>query len=85
MATFNVQLPDFFNSETVALRAYVNDAPVGVHDIILGTHVCQQQRLVHWDDLSMVVKDRGTINKTMLNAVNKDDGLPIFCNKQLNF
>jgi hypothetical protein len=86
MATFKVQLPDFCNSKTITLRAYVDDAPVGVHDIILGTRVCQQlglifdfkQRLVHCDELSMVMKERGTINKATLNAIDNDDGLPLF-------
>jgi hypothetical protein len=86
MATLKVQLPDFCNSKTITLHAYVDDAPVGVHDIILGTHVCQQlglifdfkHRLVHWDELSMVMKEHGTINKAMLNAVDNDDSLLLF-------
>jgi hypothetical protein len=86
MATFKVQLPDFCNSKTITLRAYIDDAPVGVHDIILGTCVCQQlglifdfkHRLVHWDELSMVMKERGTIIKAMLNAIDNNDGLPLF-------
>jgi hypothetical protein len=81
MAMFKVQLPDFCNSKTVALHAYVDDAPVGVHEFILGTCVCQQlglifdfkQCFIHWDDLSMVMKERGTINKAMMNAVDNDD------------
>jgi hypothetical protein len=46
MATFKVQRPNFCNSKTIELRAYVDDAPVGIHDIILGTRVCQQLELI---------------------------------------
>jgi hypothetical protein len=54
MATFKVQLPDFCNSKTITLRAYVDDDPVGVHDIILGTRVFQQLGLI-FDFLSIVL------------------------------
>jgi hypothetical protein len=86
MATFKFQLPDFRNCKTNTLCAYVHDVPVSVHDIILGARVCQQQglhfdfkqHLVHWDELSMVMKERRTINKATLNAIDNDDGLPLF-------
>jgi transposase InsO family protein len=86
MATFTVQLPDFCNSKTISLRAYVENSPVGVHDIVMGTRVCQQlglifdfkRQVVHWDELSMTMKQRGTITKETLNSIDDDQQLPAF-------
>jgi hypothetical protein len=75
MATFDIQLPDFCNSKTITLRAYVDEAPVGIHDIVMGTRVCQQlglnfdfkRYIVHWDDFTMPMNPRGTLNTELLN------------------
>jgi hypothetical protein len=36
IAFFDIKLPDFYNSRTISIRAYVEEETVGHHDIILG-------------------------------------------------
>ena len=86
IATFDIQLPDFCSSKTGTLRAYVEKAPIGIHDIVMGTRVCQQlglifdfkRQVVHWDNLSMTMKLRGTYHKETLNSIDDDQELPTF-------
>ncbi len=87
LAKFDVKLPDFCNTKTISIRAYVDENPVGRHDIIFGTRVCQQlglvfdfkHKLVTWDDISIPMKQRGSIDRESLNTIdNEDKDLPPF-------
>ncbi len=90
LAKFDIKLPDFCYSKTISIRAYVDENPVGRHDIIFGTRVCQQlglifdfkRKLVTWDNLTIPMKQRGSIDKETLNNIdNEDKDLPKFMQK----
>jgi hypothetical protein len=46
IAFFDIKLPDFYNSRTISIRAYVEEDAVGRHDIILGIRFTQQLELL---------------------------------------
>ena len=79
---------DFYNSRTVDVQAYVEDEVVGQHDIVLGIKFIQQLGLildfqsqtVSWDEISIPMRLRGTIQPEELNVV--EDDMPNILKKQ---
>ena len=61
VSLFDIKLPDFCNSCSISIRAYIEEDTVGHHDIVLGLHFIQQLGLifdfkccaVSWDKVSI--------------------------------
>jgi hypothetical protein len=44
LATFHIKLPDFGSCHSITIQAYVEDASIGCHDIVLGLCFIQQPK-----------------------------------------
>eukprot|EP00957_Ditylum_brightwellii_P193636 14745388-Ditylum_brightwellii.AAC.1 len=66
IAIFLVKIPEFCQSKTVTIKAYVEDNANGRHNLILGIKYCSllglkfdfTKKLVTWDDISLQMKRR---------------------------
>jgi hypothetical protein len=78
VAFFNIQLPDFCHSRSISIKAYVEEESIGRHDIVLGTRFILQLGLVfdfkrcavYWDELSIPMRNKGSITPEELTTVN---------------
>ena len=69
VALFDINLPDFCNSRSISIRAYIEEEAVGRHDIVLGLHFIQQLGLIFdfkrcavtWDEVSIPMRQKGSI------------------------
>ena len=81
VATFDIKLPDFCNSCSISIRAYIEEDAVGRHDIVLGLHFIQQLGLIFdfkrcavtWDEISIPMRQKGSITLEELTAVDIHD------------
>jgi hypothetical protein len=70
----NIKLPDFYNSRTVTVKAYMEEESIGRHDIILGVRFIQQLGLtfdfkrntVIWDEITIPMRQMGSIKANEL-------------------
>jgi predicted aspartyl protease len=80
IAHFAIKLPNFYNSRTVDIQAYVEDEAVGQHDIVLGIKFIQQLglifdfhcRIVSWDEISIPMRQKGSIPPEELFFIEDD-------------
>jgi hypothetical protein len=64
IALLDIKLPDFYNSRTATIQAYVEDEVMGHHDIIFGVRFIQQLGLifdfkrntVSWDEITIPMR-----------------------------
>jgi hypothetical protein len=78
IALLDMKLPDFYNSQTVTIQAYVEDKIVGRHDIIFGVRFIQQlglifdfkQNTVCWDKITIPMRPLGSFNTDELTAID---------------
>jgi predicted aspartyl protease len=83
IAHFTIKLPDFFNSKTIDIEAFVEDSVVGRHDFVLGVKFIQQlglifdfqKHIVSWDEISIPMRQTGTIKPEELTTVSQNDSL----------
>jgi hypothetical protein len=81
VATFDIKLPDFCSSCSITIQAYVEDASIGWHDIVLELRFIQQLGLifdfkhyiVSWDDISAPMKKLGRITPDELTFIDPQD------------
>ena len=81
IALFDIKLPDFYNSRTVSIRAYVEEEAVGRHDIILGIRFIQQLGLIFdfkrhavvWDEITIPMRQMGSIKPEELTTIDNSD------------
>lgn len=89
VATFTIKLPDFTSARELNVTAYVEDMAQGRHDIVLGRSVCKQlglkfdfkQETVTWDDITIPMKQKGTLSRQINFVDNQDAELPTFMQK----
>jgi hypothetical protein len=81
VALLNIKLPDFYNSCTVTVEAYVEEESIGRHDIILGVRFIQQLGLIFdfkrstviWDEITIPMRQMGSIKANELTSMDKPD------------
>jgi hypothetical protein len=81
VALLNIKLPDFYNSRTVTVEAYVEEETIGRHDIILGVRFIQQLGLIFdfkrntviWDEITIPMRQMGSIEANELISIDKTD------------
>jgi ribosomal protein L11 len=81
IATFEIKLPDFCTSRSVTIQAYVEDASIGRHDIVLGLCFVKdlglifdfKHYIVSWDDISAPMKKLGEILPEELSFIDPQD------------
>jgi hypothetical protein len=74
------KLPNFYNSSTVEIQAYVKDEVVGQHEIVLEIKFIQQLglifdyhcRIVSWDEISIPMGQKGSIPPEELFIIEDD-------------
>jgi hypothetical protein len=89
VALLNIKLPDFYNSCTVTVEAYVEEESIGRHDIILGVRFIQQLDLiidfkrntVIWDEITIPMRQMGSIKANELTSIDKHDSDLHLCKK----
>ena len=77
IALFDIKLPDFYNSRTVSIQAYVKEDVVGRHDIILGVRFIKELGLIFdfkrntviWDEITLPMRHMGSITPKELTTV----------------
>ncbi len=89
-AIFTIKLPCFTSAKEIKIRAFVEDGAQGRHDIILGRTVCKQLGLkfdfqldtVTWDDKTISMLKKGSLNPHSINNIDSQDvTLPQFMQK----
>ena len=90
-AIFTIKLPSFTSAKEIKIRAFVEDGAQGRHDIILGCTVCKQLGLkfdfqldtVTWDDKTISMLKKGSLNPQSINNIDSQDvTLPQFMQKE---
>ena len=69
IVTFKIKLPDFCESRSVNIKAYVEDTSIERHDIVLGVRFIQEMSLIFdfkrrevtWEDISVSMRKIGDI------------------------
>jgi hypothetical protein len=81
VSLLNIKLPDFYNSYTVTVEAYLEEETIGRHDIILGVRFIQQLGLIFdfkrntviWDEITIPMRQMGSIKANELTSIDKPD------------